>query len=116
MLPAPASVSWPHNSATLCSVAPPNRPPPADLVPDGAWPDDLPDGAGPDVRLAAAIAMRLKARVDGLTLRKAEERTGISRSTINKIINGKAWPTMRTIAHLEAGLGTRLWGDEHLPQ
>ena len=83
---------------------------PADLVPAGAWPDELPADAGPDVQLAAGIAIRLKKRVDGLTLRKAQQRTGISRSTINKIINGRTWPT---IANLEAGLKMRLWGKEH---
>ena len=86
---------------------------PADLVPAGAWPDELPADAGPDVQLAAGIAIRLKKRVDGLTLRKAQQRTGISRSTINKIINGRTWPTIHTIANLEAGLKMRLWGKEH---
>jgi len=84
-------------------------------VPDGAWPANLPPDADPDVKLAAAISIRLKARVDVLTLRGAEEQTGISRSTINKIINGRTWPTIHTIANMEAGLKTRLWGREHLP-
>lgn len=106
-------VSWPQKSGTLWPVAPTRRPLPADCVPEGTWPENLPSDTAPDVRLAAAIARRLQARVDVLTLRKAEERTGISRSTINKVTNGRTWPTIHTIANLEAGLKVRLWGKEH---
>lgn len=90
------------------------RPPPTDCVPEGAWPENLPPDAPADVRLAAGIAKRLKEKVDVLTLRKAEERTGVSRSHINKIINGKTWPSIHIIANLETGLRSTLWGDEHL--
>ena len=98
---------------TLCLVAHTRRPPPADCVPAGMWPENLPPNAAPDAKLAAGIAIRLKEKVDVLTLRGAEDRTGISRSTINKIINGRTWPTIHTIANLEAGLRTLLWGQEH---
>lgn len=88
-----------------CFVTPTRRPQPADCVPDGMWPENLPPDSAPDVRLAAGIATRLKEKVDLLTLREAEERTGISRSTINKIINGRAWPTIHTPPTWRQGSG-----------
>ena len=37
-----------------------------------------------------------------------------SHKVIYDLWNGTAWPTARSIARIEIGLGSRLWGDKHL--
>ena len=91
------------------------KPPVADL-PAGAWPNDLPDDAPNDTRLAAGIARRLDEARQSMSYREVENATGISHQTISNIIRGHTWPDLHTIATLETELGEQLWGDEHLPR
>lgn len=44
----------------------------------------------------------------GYTLRKLEELSGVSKTEINDIENGKANPTVATLLLLAAGLGVEL--------
>lgn len=37
------------------------------------------------------------------------EISGVASSTISDILNGNTWPSLETMARLEAGLGVRLW-------
>ena len=92
------------------------RPAPADQVPAGAWPDNLPDDTPPQVQLAAAVAIRLDEARRPLSYQDTEGATGVSHQTIHNIVNGRTWPDLHTIALLENGLEARLWGDEHLPE
>lgn len=85
-------------------------------MPAGAWPHNLPADTPAQVRLAAAVAVRLDAARKPLSYRDAETATGISHQTIHNIVNGKTWPDLHTIALLERGLEEQLWGDEHLPE
>ena len=76
----------------------------------------MPADAPADVRLAVAVARRLDQARQPLSYREAGTATGVSHQTIHKIIHGNTWPNLHTIATLEIKLGTRLWGDEHLPE
>ena len=49
-----------------------------------------------------------------MTYRKLAEDTGISLSTINDLLQGKAWPTVETVANLEMFLEWRLWTKVHI--
>lgn len=53
--------------------------------------------------------MRLGDALAGTSLRAAAELTGVNYSTINKIVRGRSWPDVATLAKLEAGLDTELW-------
>lgn len=63
----------------------------------------------PIAEVARHLALRLRDALEGVSLRAAEELTGVNYSTINKILNGRSWPDAATLAKLEAGLDTELW-------
>ena len=63
----------------------------------------------PIAEIARHLALGLQAALDGVSLRAAEKLTGVSYSTISKILNGRSWPDVATLAKLEAGLDTQLW-------
>ena len=92
------------------------RRPPADGLPAGAWPDDLPDDVSNETKLAAAIARRLDKARGSMSYREIGNITGISHQTISNIIRGLTWPDLHTLATLETQLEERLWGTEHLPE
>ncbi len=78
------------------------------------WPDapcTVPDTSEVDViaEVARHLALRLRDALAGTSLRAAEELTGVNYSTINKILHGRSWPDVATLAKLEAGLDTELW-------
>ncbi|MGJ4079496.1 helix-turn-helix domain-containing protein [Corynebacterium macclintockiae] len=50
------------------------------------------------------------ARAEPLPKRQGgAEKSGVASSTISDILNGNSWPTLKTVARLEVGLGVRLW-------
>jgi len=73
------------------------------------WPH-IQGAAPPDLVAVAAIARALAAELQGVSLREAERRSGVSRSTISRILNGQTWPTVREIARLEQALDCHLLG------
>jgi DNA-binding XRE family transcriptional regulator len=90
------------------------RHPPAHYMTDGEWPDGpLLPNAPPEAHLAAAVAIRLRKHMKGRTQAKIGDLSGLGRQTINNILNGNAWPDLRTIARLEVALDKPLWGREH---
>ena len=63
--------------------------------------------------LAAALALRLKAKTDKESVRYYAKQAGLSPQTIINILNGTTWPDLRTIARLENAVDGKLWGNEH---
>ena len=86
-------------------MARPVRSSPADLAP--GWPE-VPSPL-PDVETARRLAINLRASLANMSLRTARAATGVDHTTIADVLNGTVWPDLRTIARLEAGLGTDLW-------
>jgi len=66
-----------------------------------------------EVFLAAALAIRLKAKTDKESVRYIARKAGLSPQTILNILNGTTWPDLRTIARLEIAVDGKLWGSEH---
>ena len=66
-----------------------------------------------EVFLAAALAIRLKAKTDKESVRYYANKAGVSPQTILNILNGTTWPDLRTIARLEIAVDGKLWGNEH---
>lgn len=86
-------------------MARPVRSAPADLV--SGWPNA--PSALPDVETARRLALNLRSALNEMSLRAAKAATGVDHTTIADVLNGTTWPDLRTIARLEAGLGTDLW-------
>lgn len=86
-------------------MARPVRPSPADLASD--WPNTPATHA--EVETARRLALNLSAALGDRSLRAAKAATGVDHTTIADVLNGSTWPDLRTIARLEAGLGTDLW-------
>ncbi|KOU40703.1 hypothetical protein ADK54_21460 [Streptomyces sp. WM6378] len=52
----------------------------------------------------------------GHTLRSLAEVTGVTHSTVSRVLNGKVMPDLGTLARLEAAFGLQLWpGPAALP-
>ncbi|WP_200809762.1 helix-turn-helix transcriptional regulator [Demequina sp. NBRC 110054] len=84
---------------------PPKRARPRDL--GSNWPEEsISDAAGEVARL---LAIALRDTIDGISLRRASNLTGVDHVTIADILRGDSWPDLITIARLEAGLETTLW-------
>jgi len=73
--------------------------------------DPWPDAPTDDVagRAAQAFARELRRAVADYSVRSTAELCGVNHETIRGILEGRVWPDMHTIAHLEAGLGLPLW-------
>jgi hypothetical protein len=71
------------------------------------WPD-LPC-SDPIAEVARQVALRLRDALDGVSLREARDLTGVDHTSIADVVSGQAWPTLKTLARLEAGLGVDLW-------
>ena len=77
---------------------------PIDHVRSGVWPEAELDG---DVSAAYAqdFAYRLEQAIAGRSHTEIGELAGVSRMTVSLIVAGKTYPTLWTIARLEAALG-----------
>ena len=73
-----------------------------------AWPT-VGRAAPPDLVVAAGVAAGLVIEIKASSVRKLADRSGVSRSTISRIVNGKTWPSTRDVARLEAATGRSLW-------
>jgi hypothetical protein len=83
----------------------PTRLSPRDRVAD--WPDEPSDD--PSTEVARLLAGRLRAAMGERSLRAAGAETGVDHSTIQAILQGRAWPDLDTISRLENGLRADLW-------
>lgn len=81
------------------------RPSPRTTSPN--WPEAPCDDRSAEV--ARLLALRLRAALDGRSLRAAKAVTGVDHTTIAAVLNGTTWADLATIARLEAGLETDLW-------
>ena len=93
------------------------RPHPSDYLAAGEpWLEGTLGGeAPPEARLAQAISRRLHERLEqqGLSLRAAAQLVGTSTTALHDLLHGRAWSGTATLARLERGLRTDLWGGEH---
>lgn len=92
---------------------------PSAYVADGTWPHAV---LVPDAPVSAhygqAYARNLERAMvsTGYSLRKLAELTGITHSTISRVLNGKVMPDLGTLARLEAAFGFQVWpGPAALP-
>jgi len=83
----------------------PSRPSPRERV--AGWPEVASEDASTEVARRLAIALR--AAMGERSLRAAGADTGVDHSTIQAILQGRAWPDLDTIARLENGLNVDLW-------
>ncbi|MGI8937088.1 MAG: helix-turn-helix domain-containing protein [Iamia sp.] len=59
--------------------------------------------------MAAEIARRLRAALEGRTQEAVAAEAGLAHSTISKLTRGETWPDVQTVVRLEDALGTELW-------
>ncbi len=91
------------------------RPSPAAYLASGEWPEGrLIQSAPPEALLAAGIAQRLRAGLEGWTIRAVAREANLSPQTIVNLLQGATWGDVVTVARLERVLGVHLWGDEHV--
>ncbi|MFF9069742.1 helix-turn-helix domain-containing protein [Streptomyces sp. NPDC014891] len=85
---------------------------PRHYVVDGAWPHAA---LAPDAPVSAyygqALARNLERAMASTphTLRTLADATGVTHSTISRVLNGKVMPDLGTIARLEVAVGFQLW-------
>lgn len=71
------------------------------------WPyGEAADHAG---EVARTFALNLREAVGNRTLRTVAIECDVNHETVRAILEGRVWPDMRTIAHLEHGLRVSLW-------
>lgn len=92
---------------------------PSAYVVDGTWPhavlaDDAPASAHYGQAFARNLARALT--LTNQSLRTLAETTGLTHSTISRVLNGKVMPDLGTLARLEVAFGFQLWpGPSVLP-
>lgn len=79
---------------------------------DGAWPHaalaaDAPVSAHYGQALACNLAHAMAST--GHTLRTLADVTGVTHSTISRVLNGRVMPDLGTIARLESAFQLQLW-------
>ena len=118
MLGVPASRAHP---ATTVPAVPSRRglkTSPCDyLGAGGTWPEGpLADDAPDEARFALEVGQRLKAHCEenGLSMNAVSRATNVHTQTVINLLGGRTWGDLPIIWRLEAGLGVRLWGDEHV--
>lgn len=80
---------------------------PASLYP--GWPDSL-DVTVTEHQMIQAMVINLRRERNRYrSVKGVAEKSGVASSTISDILNGNTWPSLETMARLEAGLGVRLW-------
>ena len=108
--PTPATPA--PNPATTSSATPNGPKAPSETAPPR------------EIRLAIQISRNLKAKMkeERLTAKELVDRTSgdpttrMSRQTIQNILKGHTLADLPTIARIEAAIGTRIWGDAHIPK
>lgn len=91
------------------------RPLPSTCLASGEWPDGpLKANAPPEAELIRQICQTLKrARdVQGISNRGLARLSGIGQPTLQDLLSGRTWGSLRTIAALEEALGVGLWPAE----
>ncbi|MGW2009754.1 helix-turn-helix domain-containing protein [Streptomyces nigrescens] len=85
---------------------------PRDYVVDDAWPHAaLAADAPVSAHYGQALARNLEnaLAVSGHSLRTLAEATGVTHSTISRVVHGKVMPDLGTLARLEAAFGFQVW-------
>ena len=88
---------------------------PKDDLASGEWPDGpLKQGAAPETVLIHHVCRTLKRIRDdrGLSTRQFAKEAKIPYATMQDLLTGKSWGTLRTIAAAEENLGVGLWPAE----
>jgi ribosome-binding protein aMBF1 (putative translation factor) len=85
---------------------------PRDYAVDGTWPHAaLAADAPVSAHYGQALARNLERALasSGQSMRTLADATGITHSTISRVINGRVLPDLGTLARLEAAFGFQVW-------
>jgi DNA-binding phage protein len=85
---------------------------PVELCP-APWPEEPSDDVLADT--VRRLALTLRAAVDGRSLREFAADADLDRITLQRLLDGRAWPDLLTIAKLEFALETTLWPPQTRP-
>ncbi|WP_411512248.1 helix-turn-helix domain-containing protein [Curtobacterium sp. Arg-1] len=79
-------------------------------------PSPWPEAASDDTltEIARAFVLRLRTAIGDESIRAVAARAGVSHVTVLKILSGRAWPDLATIARLELALDTDLYSSSNL--
>ncbi|MGW7002052.1 helix-turn-helix domain-containing protein [Streptomyces sp. NPDC054933] len=92
---------------------------PSNYVIDGVWPHAaLAEGAPVSAHYGQALARNLERALatTKYSLRTLADATGLTHTTISRVLHGKVLPDLGTLARLEAAFGFQLWpGPAALP-
>ncbi|MEV0113260.1 helix-turn-helix transcriptional regulator [Streptomyces sp. NPDC050844] len=92
---------------------------PSEYVVSGTWPHaKLADDAPVSAHYGQALSRNLERALNATnqSLRTLAETTGLTHSTISRVLNGKVLPDLGTLARLEVALGFQVWpGPSALP-
>ena len=88
-------------------------------TPGGITPGRLRGDAPPEARLVQHMSRRFRLAYSDQedrtwTMRAIAEDCNISLRAVHDLWHGNSWPSVRTIARIEAAIGSQLWGREHL--
>ena len=93
---------------------------PSGHVADGCdWPEGpLADNAPKEVHLAHGIAKRILIQIHrhNTTPHAVARQQQLGIETLYRLINGKSWPNLITVARLEMHFKRSLWGHEHIDE
>ncbi len=64
---------------------------------------------------ARRLALAVRDAIDGRSLRAVADEIGVDRTTLAKVVDGRAWVDIETLARLEAGFGLPLWPGTSAP-
>lgn len=85
---------------------------PCAYVIEGTWPyADLAPDAPVSAHYGQALARNIERALasSGHSLRTLADATGITHSTISRVLNGKVLPDIGTLARLEVAIGFQIW-------
>jgi lambda repressor-like predicted transcriptional regulator len=84
----------------------PSRALPVELA-ASPWPEA--PSVDPVAEVARLFVVNLRSAMAGRSLRVVAADTGIGHVTLQRVLTGRAWPDLQTIARLEVGLAVELW-------
>lgn len=79
---------------------------PVELCPT-PWPSA--PSADPYAEVARRFVVALNGALNGRSVRSIAADAGLTHGALNKLLAGRSWPNLLTIARLERALGADLW-------
>ncbi|MET9070589.1 helix-turn-helix transcriptional regulator [Streptomyces sp. NPDC004232] len=85
---------------------------PRDYVASGTWPHAALEPEAPvSAHYGQALACNIERALasTGYSLRTLADATGVTHSTISRVVNGRVLPDLGTLARLESAFGFQIW-------